>query len=193
MTDEEKRAFFNEQFKNLRITSAFLFPIIAFIAFRARDILPFFFGKGAEPVILPFQIIIWSVILIFYSFMILRIAIFIDKKSTVLVALALEALSLGVLCFYLTSLYGLEGTATAALISTAVLFVFTVLSLTSAGIKMPLYRSGEKPAIAAMGLMVILHYVASMSFPLIFVISFAAYLAIFIIISWLEKGIAGNT
>lgn len=192
MIDEEKQLFIDRQFANLRKVSIFLFPVVAFLAFRAQDILPFLFGKDAEPVIFPFQIIIWSIIFIFNGFLFLRIALVIDKKSTVWVSLALEAIYMGILCFFLIPLCGLKGVASAALVSTGVMYTFIFFSLTSAGIKMPLYKSSEKPAIAAMGLMVTLHYIDSLPFVFIFAAGVAVYFFIFVIISWLERGIAGK-
>jgi O-antigen/teichoic acid export membrane protein len=187
MIDEKKQSFLEKQFKNLRLTSLFIFPIVTFLAFRAQDIIPFFFGEGVEFAILPFQIIIWSVIFIYYSFLLLRIALFLNRKFIVLSGLAIEAISAGVLNFYLYPLYGLEGICIAIVASTAIMFGFIALSLTQIGIRIPFYQSGEKPVIGIMGLTVVLHYVDSWSFPFIFLSGIASYFLILIILSTLRK------
>lgn len=187
MKDKEKQAFLNRQFNNLRVTSIFLFPIIAFLAFRAQDIIPFFFGEKSKLIVFPFQIIIWTVIFIYYSFLLLRIVLFLNRKSVVLFSLAIEALYAVVLNFYLIPLYGLEGISIATLSSLAIMFIFVAFCLTKVGIRVPFYKSGEKPAVATMGLMVVLHYVASVSFLFILLSSFVAYFLILIIVLYLSE------
>lgn len=185
--DSSEQAFLNGQFKKLRIISIFLFPIITFLAFRAQDIISFFSGKGVEFAILPFQIIIWSVILIYYSFLFLRIAIFLNRKSIVLFSLLILALYTIVLNFYLIPLCGLKGISIATVISVAVMFIFILLSFNKAGIKIPLYKSCERPAVATMGMTVVLHYVDSWAFYLILICGFVSCFLILIILFALGK------
>ncbi len=189
MLDEEKQSFIKGQFKNLRVTSTFLFPFVTFLAFRAPNILPFFFGKEFKNMVLPFQIIIWSVIFIYYNYLFLKIVLFLNRRRIFFSSLAMLALYAIVLNFCLIPRYGIEGICIATVVSLAVMFIFTAFYITELGIRIPFYKSCEKPVVATMGLALVLHYVDSWSFPLILLSGFAAYSLIFIIISSLEKGV----
>ncbi len=190
MTDtsvKEKQAFIEAQFKNLGVTSTFLLPIIAFLGFKAQDILPFLFGKESQFMVLPFQIIVWAVIFVYYSYVLLRIALFLNKKQTILLSLAVEALSAMVLNFSLIPGYGLVGLSIASVVTGILMFFFIIFSLAKDGIRIPLYKSYEKPVIATMGLTLVLHYVDSWPFPLILFCSIVGYCLILIITCALDK------
>lgn len=182
MLDKEKPSFLERQFKNLRVTSMFLFPLVTFLAFRAQDIIPFLFGEGFEIMVLPFQIIVWSVIFIYYNYLFLKIALFFNRTSFVFSSLAILALCAVVLNFCLIPLYGLEGIGIATLISLAVMFIFAAFYLAKAGIRIPLYQSCEKPIVATMGLTLTLHYVDSWPSPLILLAGVVSYLLIWLIL-----------
>ncbi len=184
--EKEKQSFIDRQFKNLRVTSMVLFPVVTFLAFRAQDIIPFFFGEGSQIMILPFQIIVWSVIFIYFNYLFLGIALFINKVGIVFLSLAMLALYAIVLNFCLIPRYGLEGIGIASLVSLAVMFIFTAFYLTRRGIRIPFYQSCEKPAVATMGLTLVLHYVDSWLSPLILLAGVAGYLLILLILSALD-------
>jgi O-antigen/teichoic acid export membrane protein len=192
MLDKEKPSFLEGQFKNLRITSIFLFPLVTFLAFRAQDIIPFFFGEASKIMVFPFQIIIWSVIFIYYNYLFLRMALFINRTEIIFSSVAILALYAIVLNFCLIPRYGIEGICIATVVSLAVMFIFTAFYITKVGIRIPLYKSAEKPAIATMGLTLVLHYLDSWSFPLILLSSFVSYFLILIILSTLEKECSGK-
>lgn len=164
-----------------------MFPIIAFLAFRAQDIIPFFFGEKSKNIISPFQVIIWSGIFIYYNYFLIRIALFINRTRIVFSSLAIEALAAVVLNLYLIPRYGLAGVCIATVASVIIMFGFTVFYITRAGIKIPFYKSCEKPIAATMGLILILHYVDSWPFMLILLLGFTGYSLMLIITSLLDK------
>lgn len=192
MQDKEKQpsrqeAFLDNQFKNLRNISAALFPIITFLAFRAQDIIPFIFGKEFKNV-LPAQILIWSVVFIPIHDIFLRIAWFLGKKRHVLLTLPIGAVLFLILNYYLAvQRHSLTGLCAAILISLAVMFIATLLHLAKTGVKMPLYRSFEKPFVAVMAMMLVLHYSDTWPFTFILLASAAGYLLTLTILNVLEK------
>jgi len=187
VADGSGQAFLDKQIENLRIAFIFMFPVIAFIAFRAQDILFFLSKKTLEILISPFQIIVWAIIFIYYDVFLIWTAWVLNKKwiifSTVIIGIA----SYVPLNFYLVQRYGLAGLSTALVINTAIIFVFIVFSLAKVGIKIPFYKSCEKPAIATMAMTLVLHYMNSAGLALAFISGAFSYALIFLIITFLDN------
>ncbi len=187
MADDSGQAFLDNQFENLRITSIFLFPLVAFVAFRAQNILFFFSKEALEILTLPFQIIVWAIILIYYDIFLIGITGVLNKKWIIFSSLVIGTISYIPLNFYLTPRYGLVGLCTTIVINLAIMFIFTVFFLTKVSIKLPLYKTLEKPVIATMAITLILHYTNTWPFSLAFLASAAGYFVTFAIITVLDK------
>lgn len=188
LADNSGQIFFCEsQFKNLRTISIFLLPFVAFLAFRAPDILFFLSEEALEILTLPFQIIVWAIIFVYYDISLLEIAWVLNKKRIIFSTVLIGTMSYLSLIFYLAPRYGLEGLCTTILISLIIMFIFTSLYLQKAGVKIPLYKSCEKPVVATMGLAVVLHYVNSFPFIFILLAGFISYSLILITTLALDK------
>ena len=175
MLNKEQEIYLESRFKELRTASVFLFPVVAFLAFRAQDIIPFLSGERFNQIIFPFQIIIWSAVFIYFNYLFLGIARIINKVEAVLLSFGILVVYAVVLNLCLIPRYWLAGVGVATLASSAVMFIFIVASLNQAGVKIPLYKSLEKPVIATMGMTVVLHYVDSWALPIVFLLSAAVY------------------
>ena len=182
-----EQAFLDKQFENMRMISIFLFPLVAFLAFRAQDIFFFFFTEASNVFVLPFQIIIWSLIFIYFNSLLLKIALFINRQGMVVVSLGILIFYASILNLCLIPVYGLAGIGLATLISLAVMFGFAVFYLIRVGIKIPFYKICEKPVIATMVVTLILRYTNTWSFPLALVSSIIGYSIILIIVTALDK------
>ena len=190
MNEENTQVFIENRFKDLGIGAIFIFPLVAFITFRAQDIIPFFFGESARSAVLPFQVGAWGLVFLFYVYILLQIALFLNKKYLVFSSLIIEAFFAWVLNFYSIPLYGQTGIGISILVSLAAVFMLIAVSLNGAGIRIPFYRTGEKPAIGTMGLMVALHYLDTAQFFLIFIAGAATYFLIYAGMAHLQKGLA---
>ena len=177
-----QQSFITGQFENLRVVSIFLFPLVTFLAFRAQNVLYFLPKEALEAWTLPFQIIVWSIIFFYYDIVLIVVA----SNRIVFLSLAIGTISSFVLNHYLTSRYSLAGSCIAIVASLVIMFIFLVFSLGKVGIKFPLYKSCEKPAVAAIGLTLVLHYVDSFPFMLILLSSVIGYSLLFIIIFLLD-------
>lgn len=186
-SDNSGQAFLDKQSENLRTVSIFLFPVIAFIAFRAQDVLFFLSKETLEILTLPFQIIVWAIILIYYDILLMRIAWVLNKKRIILLTAAIGVISLALLIFYLAPRYGLAGLSTAILITLAIVFVFIAFSLSQAGIKFPFYKYCEKPAVATMAMTLVFSYIDSLGLALAFISGAFSYALIFLVITVLDK------
>jgi O-antigen/teichoic acid export membrane protein len=185
--EKEKQLFLDNQFENLRTVSIFLFPVIAFIAFRAQDVLFFLSKETLKILTLPFQIIVWAIILIYYDVLLMGIAWVLNKKRIILSTAAMGVISLALLIFYLAPRYGLTGLSITILITSVIVFVFIAFSLAQAGIKLPLYKYCEKPAVATMAMTLVLSYMDSLGLALAFISGAFSYVLIFLIITVLDK------
>ena len=184
---KEKQSFLETQFKNFGVASAFLFPIVTFLTFRAPDITPLLFAERFKIMVLPFQIIVWSVIFIYFNYLFLKMALFINRVGIVFSSLAIEALAAILLNLYLIPRYGLAGACIATVASLIIMFGFIVFCLTKVGTRIPFYKSVEKPIVASMGLALVLHYADSWPLLRTLPLGFTGYSLILIIISALEK------
>lgn len=184
---KEKQSFLEAQFKNFGVAAIFLFPIITFLTFRASDIMPLLFAERFKIMVLPFQIIIWSVIFLYFNYLFLKTALIINRAGIVFSSLAVEAITAIALNLYFIPRYGLEGACIATVASLIIMFGFIVFCLAKGGVRIPFYKSGEKPVVASMGLALVLHYADSWPLPLALLSGFIGYSLILIIISVLER------
>lgn len=193
MTDEQaqnqnnfvQQALLDKQFKNLRLASMFVFPIIAFIAFRAQDI--FFFLPKEKLAFLSLQIVIWSLIFIFNDIFLVVIAWVSNKKQIVVSTVAIALLSFMPLNLYFAARYGLVGLAVTILLVSAIMFAFMLFAFAKIGVKIPIYKSGEKAVVASMAMMLTLHYTDSTGFAASFFAAAGSYALTLFIIAFLDK------
>jgi len=175
----------DRQFKSLRIASIFVFPVIAFIAFRTQNI--FFFLPKEKLTFLFLQTVIWSLIFIFNILFLTAMAWFLDKKQIIVSTVAIGLLSFVPLNFYFAARYGLVGLAATILLVSAVMFAFILFAFAKIGVKIPIYKSGEKPIVASMGMMLVLHYMNSLGFAASFFAAAISYALILFTTAFLEK------
>jgi O-antigen/teichoic acid export membrane protein len=164
-----------KQSKHFKIASFFLLPVVVFVAFRAQDILFFLSKETLESLLLPFQLFVWATFFVYYDFLLIGILAGSDRKRAVFLSCAVGIASLALLNFYLVPRYGLLGLATAVLMTSAIVFVFAALSFAKGRTGFSLYGYCEDPAVAAMSMMLVLHYAVSWNFAAVLLSGAAGY------------------
>jgi len=186
VTSTEKVPTFS-YLKSMNTMFMFIFPLTAFLAFRAEDIIPHIFGQEFEIAVSPFQIIIWSLPPVTLNYFLYRFIPLTNRLKITLLILISAVLFSILLNLYLIPRYGLAGACTATLVAEVLLLVVSIFYIRRFDIKIPFYKSAEKPLVATLGLMVVLHYFASTQLFIALLMGIGSYCLVLLVISMLEE------